>query len=41
MRWTGCVPCTEENKNTYRIMVWGGEGKDYLKELGVDGRILW
>jgi hypothetical protein len=41
MRWTGCVACTGENKNTYRVLEWESEEKDHLKELGVDGRIIW
>jgi hypothetical protein len=41
MRWTGCVACTGENKNTYRVLEWESEEKNHLKELGVGGRIMW
>jgi hypothetical protein len=41
MRWRGCVACTGENKNTYRGLEWESEEKERLKELGVDGRIIW
>jgi hypothetical protein len=41
MRWTGFVACTGENKNTYRLLEWKSEEKNYLKKLLVDGRIIW
>jgi hypothetical protein len=29
-----------EMKNAYRILVWKPEGRNYLEDLGVDGRII-
>jgi hypothetical protein len=40
MRLLAKVACMEENRNSYRILVWKSERKNHLEELGIDGRIL-
>jgi hypothetical protein len=39
MRWAGHVARMGEGRNLYRILVGNPEGKNYLKDQGVDGRM--
>jgi hypothetical protein len=39
MRWVGHVTCMGEGRNVYRILVGNPEGKNHLKDKGVDGRM--
>jgi hypothetical protein len=39
MRWAGHVARIGEGRNEYRILVGKPEGKDHLKDQGVDGRM--
>jgi len=39
MRWEGHVARIVDKKILYRILLGRPEGKDYLEDLGVDGRI--
>jgi hypothetical protein len=36
----GYVARIWEKRNTWRVLVWKSEGKNHLKFLGVDGRII-
>jgi hypothetical protein len=38
MRWAGHVARKGEGRNVYRVLVGKPEGKDHLKDKGVDGR---
>jgi hypothetical protein len=40
MRWAGNVACVGERRGVYRVLVGKPEGKNYLEEPGVDGRII-
>jgi hypothetical protein len=40
MRWAGHVARMGEGRNVYRVLVGRPEGKDHLKDQGVDG-IKW
>jgi hypothetical protein len=39
MRWAGHVACMGEGRNMYRVLVGKPEGKDHMKDQGVDGRV--
>jgi hypothetical protein len=39
MRWAGHVARMGEGRNVCRVLVGKPEGKDHLKDQGVDGRI--
>jgi hypothetical protein len=39
MGWAGNVARMKEGKNVYRVLVGKPEGKDHLKDQGVDGRM--
>jgi hypothetical protein len=39
MRWAGHVARSGEGRNVYRVLVGKPEGKDHLKDQGVDGRM--
>jgi hypothetical protein len=39
MRWVGHVARRGEGRNMYRVLVGKPEGKDHLKDQGVDGRM--
>jgi hypothetical protein len=39
MRWAGHVARMGEGRNVYRVLVGKPEGKDHLKDQGVDGRM--
>jgi hypothetical protein len=39
MRWAGHVARMGEGRNVYRILMEKPEGKDHLKDQGVDGRM--
>jgi hypothetical protein len=39
MRWAGHVARTGKGRNVYRVLVGKPEGKDHLKDQGVDGRM--
>jgi hypothetical protein len=39
MRWAGHVARMEEGRNVYRFLVGKFEGKNHLKDQGVDGRM--
>jgi hypothetical protein len=39
MRWAGHVARMGEGRNVYRVLVRKPEGKDHLKDKGVDGRM--
>jgi hypothetical protein len=39
MRWAGHVACMGEGTNVCRVLVGKTEGKDHLKDQGVEGRI--
>jgi hypothetical protein len=39
MRWAGHVARMGEGRNVYRVLVGSAEGKDYLEDQGVDGRM--
>jgi hypothetical protein len=39
MRWAGHVACMGEGRNAYRLLVGKPEGKNRLKDQGVDGRM--
>jgi hypothetical protein len=43
MRWAGHVARMGEGRNVYRVSVGKLEGKSYLKDQGVDGRMgsIW
>jgi hypothetical protein len=43
MRWAGHVARMGDGRNVYRVLVGKPEGKDHLKDQGVDGRkgIKW
>jgi hypothetical protein len=36
----GNMVCTEEKRNTYRVLVGKLEGKEHLADLGIDVMIL-
>jgi hypothetical protein len=36
--WEGRVECMGEMRNAYNVLVGKPEGKNHLKDLGVDGR---
>jgi hypothetical protein len=38
MRWAGHVARMGQGRNVYRVLVGKSEGKDHLKDQGVDGR---
>jgi hypothetical protein len=40
MRWEGHVARTEKRKVQCRVLVAKHEGRNHLKEQGVDGRIM-
>jgi hypothetical protein len=40
MRWAGHVARMGEGRNVYRVLVGKPEGKDHLKDQGVDGRMV-
>jgi hypothetical protein len=40
MRWAGHVACMGERRNSYIILVEISEGKNHLRDLGIDGRII-
>jgi hypothetical protein len=40
MRWAGHVPHTGEKRGVYRVLVQKAEGKNHLKDPGVDGRVI-
>jgi hypothetical protein len=39
MRWAGHVERMGELRNVYRVLVGKPEGKNYLKDQGVEGRM--
>jgi hypothetical protein len=39
MRWAGHVACMGEGRKMYRVLVGKPEGKDQLKDQGIDGRM--
>jgi hypothetical protein len=39
MRWAGNGACMGEGRNVYRVLVEKPEGKNHLKDQGVDGRM--
>jgi hypothetical protein len=39
MRWAGHVARVGEGRNVYRVLVGKPEGKDQLKDQGIDGRM--
>jgi hypothetical protein len=39
MRWAGHMACMGEERNIYRVLVGKPEGKDHLKDQGIDGRM--
>jgi hypothetical protein len=39
MRWAGHVARMGEGRNMYRVLVGKPEGKDHLKDPGIDGRM--
>jgi hypothetical protein len=39
MRWAGHVAFMGEGRNVYRVLMGKPEGKDYLKDQGIDGRM--
>jgi hypothetical protein len=39
MRWAGHVARMGEGRNVYRVLVGRPEGKNHLKDQGVDGRM--
>jgi hypothetical protein len=39
MRWAGHVAIVGEGRNVYRVLVGKPEGKDHLKDQGVEGRM--
>jgi hypothetical protein len=39
-RWAGHVARRGERKGVYRVLVGEREGKNHLKDIGVDGRII-
>jgi hypothetical protein len=39
MRWAGHVARIREGRNVYRVLVGKPEGKNHLKDQGVDGRM--
>jgi hypothetical protein len=39
MRWAGHVARMGEGRNVYRVLVGKTEGKNHLKDRGVDGRM--
>jgi hypothetical protein len=39
MRWAGHVARMGEGRNVYRVLVGKSEGKNHLKDQGVDGRM--
>jgi hypothetical protein len=40
MRWVGHVACMGKGRNVYRVSVEKTEGKNYLGDPGVDGKII-
>jgi hypothetical protein len=40
VRWTVHVVCLRELRNAYRILAENLEGRDYLEDMGADGRII-
>jgi hypothetical protein len=40
MGWAGYVACMGEMRNTYKILIGKPEGKNYLQELDIDGRVM-
>jgi len=36
----GHVPCKQDTRNEYKILVLEFEGKNNLKDLSIDGRML-
>jgi hypothetical protein len=39
MRWAGNVACMGEGRNVYRVLMGKPEGKNHLKDQGIDGRM--
>jgi hypothetical protein len=39
MRWAGHVARMGEGRNMYWVLVWKAEGKNHLKDQGVDGQL--
>jgi hypothetical protein len=40
IRWAGCVSCTREMRNAYKLLIDKPEGKNHFRFLGVDEMIL-
>jgi len=40
MRWAGHMACMGEGRGVYRVLVGQPEGKNYLGDPGIDGRII-
>jgi hypothetical protein len=40
LRWAGHVRSIEEERGSYRVLVRKPEGRNYLKDPGLDGRII-
>jgi hypothetical protein len=40
MSLVGCVPCMKEIRNAYNILVMNLQGRDHLRNIGVNGRIM-
>jgi hypothetical protein len=40
MRWAGHVGRTGEMRNSYKIFVGNLKGRDHVKDLGIDGKII-
>jgi hypothetical protein len=40
IRWTGHLVRMGEMSNVYKILVRNLKGKDYLEDIGVDGKII-
>jgi hypothetical protein len=41
MRWSGHKERIENMRNTYKLFVGKHEGRGNLRDLGIDGRILF
>jgi hypothetical protein len=39
MSWAGHVACMGEGRNVYRVLMGKPEGKDHLKDQGIDGKM--
>jgi hypothetical protein len=39
-RWAGYVACTGDRRSEYKVLVVRPEGRDYLVDIGVNGRII-